>query len=126
MTSIEGIFACGDAVYGTKSVILAIAKGREVASSMDKYLGGDGDISEVLAPVEHINNALGKREGFGYEERIQPTIVAPDKRKDNFNLVNLGIDDDKIKKEASRCLQCDLRCHITHSKIWSEYRKEQA
>ncbi len=126
MTSIEGIFACGDAVYGTKSVILAIAKGREVASSMDKYLGGDGDISEVLAPVEHINNALGKREGFGYEERIQPTIVAPDNRIDNFNLVNLGIDDDKIKKEASRCLQCDLRCHITHSKIWSEYRKEQA
>lgn len=126
MTSVDGIFACGDVVYGTKSVILAIAKAREAASSIDQYLGGDGDISEVLAPVEELNGKIGKRPGFGYEERIAPTILEANKRKDQFDLVNLGIDDDKIQKEASRCLQCDLRCHITHSKIYSEYRKGEA
>lgn len=31
-----------------KSVIMAIESGREAASQIDKYLGGDGDISEVL------------------------------------------------------------------------------
>lgn len=51
-TSVEGIFAAGDAIYGTKSVIMAIESGRQAASQIDKYLGGDGDISEVLAPVQ--------------------------------------------------------------------------
>jgi NADPH-dependent glutamate synthase beta subunit-like oxidoreductase len=44
-TNVEGIFACGDAVYGTKTVIMAVAAGRDAASEIDQYLGGDGDIS---------------------------------------------------------------------------------
>lgn len=59
-TSVEGIFAAGDAIYGTKSVIMAIESGRQAASQIDKYLGGDGDISEVLAPVQKADPYIGQ------------------------------------------------------------------
>ena len=61
-TETEGVFAAGDVVYGTKSVILAIASGRDAAVEIDKYLGGDGDISETLAPKQHADPKIGKIE----------------------------------------------------------------
>lgn len=125
-TDEEGIFACGDVTYGTKSVILAIADGRKAAESMDRYLGGDGDISEVLAPVEARNPYIGQAKGFGYESRKLPKILSAEERKDNFKIVDQGICDADITKEASRCLQCDLRFDITKSKIWSDYGKEES
>lgn len=124
-TDVEGIFACGDVTYGTKSVVLAVADGRKAAESIDKYLGGNGDISEVLTPVEEHNPSIGKAEGFGYEKRRQPEVLSVDERKDNFHMVDHGICEAQICGEASRCLQCDLRMDITKSKIWSEYGKEE-
>ncbi len=103
---------------------MAVADGRKAAESIDKYLGGDGDISEVLAPIEKHNPFIGQVEGFDYEERRQPKILSADERKNNFKTVDHGICDAEICGEASRCLQCDLRMDITHSKIWSEYGKE--
>ncbi|BBF41427.1 formate dehydrogenase-O, major subunit [Lachnospiraceae bacterium KM106-2] len=120
-TSVDGIFACGDAVYGTKTVVQAIASGREAASEIDRYLGGDGDISEVLAPVEEKQAYLGKEEGFGYEKREEPVIVEASKRSDNFKEVDHGLCDSSICKEAGRCLQCDLRFEIEEHRIWSDY-----
>uniref|UniRef100_A0A7C2K3W6 FAD/NAD(P)-binding domain-containing protein n=1 Tax=candidate division WOR-3 bacterium TaxID=2052148 RepID=A0A7C2K3W6_UNCW3 len=42
MTSRKGIFACGDVVTGTRSVVEASAMGRRAALSVGKFLGGDG------------------------------------------------------------------------------------
>ena len=46
-TSKAGIFAGGDAVVGAASVIEAIAAGRQVAISIDKYLGSSGMIEPI-------------------------------------------------------------------------------
>ena len=51
VTETPGVFAAGDAVRGTASVVAAIADGRAAAGAIDLYLGGDGVIDEVLAPV---------------------------------------------------------------------------
>ena len=48
-TSVQGIFACGDAVYGTKTVIQAVASGREAASEVDRYLGATGTFLKFCA-----------------------------------------------------------------------------
>lgn len=120
-TSAEGIFACGDAVYGTKSVIQAIASGREAASAIDKYLGGDGDISEVLAPEEIPSQHIGKVEGFGYLERAGEEFLPAEQRKDKFIPISHGICDGNVCGEAARCLQCDLRFGITEHRLWSDY-----
>ena len=119
--SVDGIFAAGDVVYGTKSVIQAIASGRDAAIEIDRYLGGDGDISEVLAPVEEPDPCIGLIEGFGYEKRVQTDVTPAKERQDNFNLVDHGICKDHIWEEAGRCLQCDLRVRIKQPRLWTEF-----
>lgn len=127
-TSQTGFFAAGDAVYGTKSVVMAVASGRAAASEIDVYLGGDGDISEVLAPVEPADPCLGQCPGFGYQERASSVILPTAQRVDNFELADRGIRADQISKEAGRCLQCDLRLQMKAAKTWKDYgqRKEEA
>jgi len=61
-TDKEGVFAGGDVVKGPASVIEAIAHGRLAATSIDKYLGGEGDIEETLAPPEEAMKPLEEAE----------------------------------------------------------------
>ena len=124
-TETEGVFAAGDVVYGTKSVILAIASGRDAAVEIDKYLGGDGDISETLDPEQHADPKIGKVEGFGYLGRTKTQVTPAAERQDNFNEVDHGICDADICGEASRCLQCDLRLQIHPSRLWTEYSNQK-
>ena len=100
-TSIDGVFAAGDVVYGTKSVVDAIASGRQAAMKIDKYLGGDGDIEETLYNRTEKNPEIGKVEDFGNLKRI-----------DCFN------DKCDAGAESLRCLQCDLRLDIGRVKYW--------
>ena len=120
-TSVEGIYACGDAVYGTRTVIQAIAAGRQAASEMDKALGGDGDISEVLAPVEVPDGRIGKMEGFASLPRAAEQFCAAAEREHSFAPISTGLCDSAVCGEAARCLQCDLRFQITGHRIWSDY-----
>ena len=123
-TDAEGIFAAGDAVYGTKSVVMAAASGRDAAAEIDCYLGGDGDISDHLAPEQHPDPYIGKVEGFADLVRKQPVVEEAEKRKDNFNPVDHGICSEEICGEASRCLQCDLRLQIHEPRLWSQYTSQ--
>lgn len=124
-TSVAGIYACGDAVYGTRTVIQAIAAGREAAAEIDKALGGDGDISEVLAPVEVPDACIGKAEGFGDLKRAEEQFVSHENRADNFAPISAGLCDGAACGEAARCLQCDLRFQITGHRLWSDYMEEK-
>jgi len=124
-TSVAGIYACGDAVYGTRTVIQAIAAGRDAASEIDKALGGDGDISEVLAPVEVPDACIGKVEGFGDLPRAEEQFRCAEARADNFAPISAGLCDSAACGEAARCLQCDLRFRITGHRIWSDYMDEK-
>lgn len=120
-TNVPGIFAAGDCIYGTKSVIQAIQSGREAASQIDKYLGGDGDITEVLAPTEPADPFIGSIEGFADLRRKENKIDCASCRQDNFRLYDHGICDSDIRYEASRCLQCDLRLQISKPHLWADY-----
>jgi NADPH-dependent 2,4-dienoyl-CoA reductase/sulfur reductase-like enzyme len=123
-TNVKGIFAAGDSVYGTNSVIKAIASGRDAAAEIDKYLGGDGNILEELAPKEKVNPFIGKCEGFDYKERVNSQILKVDERIENFKLVNHGICDSEICDETERCLQCDLRLQISSPRLWGDFTSE--
>jgi len=98
-TAKDGVFAAGDAVSGTVSVITAIASGRTAASAIDRYLGGDGVIDEQLAPETVPTPCIGREEGYAARTRAEDPPV-----------------------EAERCLQCDLRLQIAPTKFWGEYR----
>ncbi|MBN1161043.1 MAG: FAD-dependent oxidoreductase, partial [Dehalococcoidales bacterium] len=121
-TSKEGVFAAGDAVNGTSSVIKAIASGRKAAVALDKYLGGNGDISEILGPVTEPEKKLGRQEGFASLKRCSDAYVPVNKRIKSFCKVVDDLDEEIAVCEAKRCLQCDLRLKITPVKFWSSYQ----
>ncbi|MCD7921512.1 MAG: FAD-dependent oxidoreductase [Clostridiales bacterium] len=123
--SVEGIFAAGDVIYGTKSVIQAIASGRDAAVQIDLYLGGDGDISEVLAPEQFKNPYIGKDEEFPFLPAVKKRVLGAAERQDNFKPFDFGICDSDICGESGRCFQCDLRLQIHPSRLWTEFSNEQ-
>lgn len=120
-TSVAGIFACGDAIYGTKTVIQAVESGRQAASVVDRWLGGDGDISEVLVPPETPEANIGRVEDFASLSRAEEAFVAAEGRADSFTPISHGLCDSAVCGEAGRCLQCDLRFQITPARLWSDY-----
>ena len=102
-TNKAGIFAGGDDVLGPATVIEAIAAGRQAAISIDKYLGGSGDIKEILAPPEEINQVEEPAEG------LPPAIqgIPIERRLGSFEEVEIGWDSKSAIEETRRCLRCD-------------------
>lgn len=123
-TGVDGIFAGGDVAMAPGSVIDAVRMGRNAAIAVDKYLGGEGNIEEVLTEPESRDPKTGKAEGFGNWSRACITCIPVDKRKNNFNLVEQIYNKEEAIKEASRCLQCDLRLQICGIKSPPEHYLE--
>ena len=119
-TSISGVFAAGDVVTKTSSVIEAIAQGRAAASAIDRYLGGDGDIEESLVDYEEPSPKLDAAPEEFFRGPVQPTCVAAAERSKTFDTFELPYAEDAAMCEASRCLQCDLRLGITRPLKWNE------
>ena len=89
---------------GPASVIAGVNRGKEAASSLDRYLGGDGQVidrkylkRELSIPV---NETPAPRE-------IMP-MLPPEDRKCSFCETELGFSEEQVAREASRCLRCDV------------------
>jgi len=125
-----GVFAAGDAVTGTTSVIEAIAAGRKAAISIDKHLGGSGDIEEILTDVEQPDPYLGREEGFADRPRVLIPCLPIGQRLNSFDEVELGFNEAKAVSEAKRCLSCDLRLLMSKpilapkKELWAEFTAE--
>ncbi|SFR00879.1 FAD-dependent oxidoreductase [Desulfoscipio geothermicus] len=105
-TSRQSIFAAGDAVTGPSSIIEAIAQGRQVSSSIDKFLGGSGIID---LPAEKAEQGEMQEESPRGTLRVQAKYIPVDQRLNGFNLIELGYDKQAAMAEAQRCLACDRR-----------------
>ena len=110
-TDVKGIYAGGD-ITAPGAVIHAIAAGRQAAASIDKSLGGSGDIDEVLFARGKPDAHLGRDEGFAYWSRENVPELDAATRIKGFQEVAVGYSDEQAAKEAKRCLQCDLRLHL--------------
>ncbi len=100
------IFAGGDAVTGPKTVIEAIAAGKQSAISIDRYIRGV-DLKEGR---EKEWNAIREVSTEGYDRmpRARMPVVAPEIRTANFDEVQLGFTEEQVRAEASRCLSCGV------------------
>ncbi|KPV64856.1 MAG: Sulfide dehydrogenase subunit alpha precursor [Candidatus Bathyarchaeota archaeon BA1] len=112
-TSIRGVFACGDIVNGPTSIVEAVASGRKAAIAIDRFLGGSGNIDEMLVAIEKPSPWLGREEGFAYRRRVKMPSLPVEERRGNFAEVELGFDERMAVEEAGRCLRCDLRLQIS-------------
>ena len=112
-TSIEGVFAGGDAATGPDSIIMAVQTGLQAANSINKYLDGDADKEfETLQRMKKIINALGPVEeseycaGTGGLERAHMPAIDPKDRVGNFDEIELGFSEQAAVAEAERCMRC--------------------
>ncbi len=111
-TTLDGVFASGEAVMGPASLVDSIAQGRRAASGIDRFLGGDGDIYFPLVDDTEPDGDLGQREGFGGLSRTEIPHQPPAEAAGNFRLVEMGYSADDAMVEAARCSRCNLRLLI--------------
>ncbi len=113
------VFFGGDAAFGPKNVITAVAHGHEAAISMDLFCRGK-DIHQRPAPFSSLTaQKMGLRD-WAYDNAVtldhrQEVPLAPKVKsiKDRLLEVELGFDIKTGKKEADRCLNCDVQTVFT-------------
>jgi NADH-quinone oxidoreductase subunit F len=110
-TNVPGVFAGGDFTTGPTFVIRAISSGRRAAIAIDKYLGGDK--SRVYIPDEksarHTGTKLAlEQESMEDKPRIDVEFEDANERVSDFREVEKGFTEEDARREATRCLRCDL------------------
>ena len=111
-TNLKAVFSGGEASRGPSSVVESVADGAKAAESIDKYLGGNGDIYPTLIESFDTIHNIGKVEGFAKLDRIDIPKIDPKVRIENFEMVENCYNENQAQEEALRCLRCDLRLHI--------------
>ena len=85
-TSVEGVFAGGDNASGPAAVIDAVAAGKRVAESIERFLTGKEMLTnrfeENLKPLSE--DLLPETEDVEKKARVHPEELAPAKRLLNF------------------------------------------
>ncbi len=104
-TPTEGVFAGGDVVYGPKSVVEAVACGKEAAESIHRYINGL-DLKEDRTKEWPFEKPETSSEPV--RERIPLTKISVEEREGNFKEVAHGYSEENALSEASRCLKCGI------------------
>jgi heterodisulfide reductase subunit A2 len=102
------IFAGGDAVSGPRTVIEAIAAGKEAAISIDRFLSGV-DLKEGRGKKIEVATEFQKQKYHPAKRAQMPVLQAPERVK-NFDEVQLGLKQETVVEEAKRCLGCGCSC----------------
>ena len=114
-STIASVFFGGDAAFGPKNIIWAVAHGHEAAISIDKFCNSE-DLKQRPAPM---SNLMSQK--MGIHEWSYDNAVSNDQRykvplKDqkialkNIKVeVELGFDPKLALSEAQRCLNCDAQ-----------------
>ena len=118
-STVPSIFFGGDAAFGPKNIIWAVAHGHDAAVSIDKMLNGE-DMRERPAPgVTLVSQKMGIHE-WSYDNDISLAqrykVPWRDKKvtlKDIKVEVELGFDAKTGFAEAQRCLNCDVQTVFT-------------
>jgi NADPH-dependent glutamate synthase beta subunit-like oxidoreductase/ferredoxin len=115
------VFFGGDAAFGPKNIIWAVAHGHEAAVSIDKLNNGEDIADRPLPAVTLISQKMGIHE-WSYDNEIEPDqrYKVPQRDevaalKDIKAEVELGYDEILAWKEARRCLNCDVQTVFTAS-----------
>ena len=103
MTSVPGIFAGGDCVFGPRLIIDSVADGKRAAVGIDEYLRGQQHADpllevEVLDRHQMITNYM--------EIARQSVPMVPLERRTGVTEVEIGFNEATAMEEAQRCLRC--------------------
>ena len=121
-TSMEGVFAVGDATNkGASIAIAAIGEGGHAAEVVDAYLNG----KEAKYVKPFVSERQVTAEDFKDREKaaraVMPKRPAQERRRD-FLPVDLGFTKEQAMAEAKRCLECG--CHDYHECSLIRYARQ--
>ncbi len=114
-SSVANVFFGGDAAFGPKNIIWAVAHGHDAAISIDKLCNGD-DIAKRPPPmVNLLSQKMGIHE-WSYDNQVSADHRFKVPWRDtqitlkNIKIeVEMGFDPATAFKEAQRCLNCDVQ-----------------
>jgi ferredoxin len=103
-TSLPNVWAAGDAAFGPRNLIDAIAEGRRVADSVHKALGGDEEAGRTgtMIPLRNFHRLTDLYDRIPRQEI--PSL--PTERRIGLAEVETGFSEEGARREAQRCLRC--------------------
>ena len=110
-TTIPGIFAGGDFTTGPTYVIRAIASGRRAALAIHRYLRGEEGRVRIVDEKSTLEEDLAlalEQETVEEQPRVPVGMLKPEERILDFREVEQGFSEEQARREAGRCLRCDL------------------
>jgi NADH-quinone oxidoreductase subunit F len=104
-TSRPGVFAGGDVVTGPNTVVDAIAHGKRAAVMIGRYLRGEKMRQpwQVRRPGAYVEPCATSDGG-----RAEAPMLDSAARRRSFDEVELPLSEEEARREARRCLRCDL------------------
>lgn len=105
----KGLFAGGDVVTGPNTVVDAIAAGKRAAVMIDRTLEGvelrqPAQDAVSIRSVDPVPAGVGVASGT----RVRVPHVLAAERRATFAEVERVVTEESARREASRCLRCDL------------------
>ncbi|MGA9421587.1 MAG: FAD-dependent oxidoreductase [Rhodanobacteraceae bacterium] len=114
-SSLPHVLFGGDAAFGPKNIIWAVAHGHEAAITIDRLVSGEDVAKRPPPTVNLVSQKMGIHE-WSYDSEISPEerfkVPWADTAKtlNNINLeVELGFDVATAWRETQRCLNCDVQ-----------------
>jgi formate dehydrogenase (NADP+) beta subunit len=114
-SSLPQVFFGGDAAFGPKNIITAVAHGHEAAVSIDRFLHSE-DPAQRPPPMSNLmSQKMGIHEwryhnDVSVDSRFKVPWAAAERALANIAVeVELGFDAATAFKEANRCLNCDVQ-----------------
>ncbi len=114
-STVPNVFFGGDASFGPKNIITAVAQGHEAAVSIDRFLNGESVAVRPAPLTKLMSQKMGihewsYRNDVSNDTRYKVPWADAEKALANIRVeVELGFDAAVAFKEASRCLNCDVQ-----------------
>ncbi|HOK11843.1 MAG TPA: FAD-dependent oxidoreductase [Ottowia sp.] len=120
-STLPRVFFGGDAAFGPKNIITAVAQGHEAAVSIDLFLDGQDVAARPGPRANLVSQKMGIHE-WSYDNdpsndlRYKVPWAKAEKALASIQVeVELGFDARTAFKEAARCLNCDVQTVFTPS-----------
>jgi NADPH-dependent glutamate synthase beta subunit-like oxidoreductase len=108
-TTAPGIYAGGDAAFGPRNIIDAVANGKRAALSIDDYLRGTEESAAFHLSVTKIpTRSYQMPEEYDHFKREAPPTIDLNRRT-GISEVESSYSEAEARRQAERCLQCHVQ-----------------
>jgi len=114
-SSLPQVFFGGDAAFGPRNIITAVAQGHQAAISIDLYCQGKPVAQRPAPQVNLAGQKMGVHDWLYHnqvaetERQAVPMLSTAKSLKDRLLEVELGFDRNLGRTESLRCLNCDVQ-----------------